>query len=785
QNLTLNAGFKDEEPAWSPDGAQIAFESERDGNNEIFVMQADGASPTQLTVTDVGSQDLPSWAPDGSQIAFRSTRDGNGEIYIMNADGANQTRITFDGADAFAPSWSPYLPPSPHITVSPTTLDLGSVAVGSPSSARFVITNVGTIPLSVSGLAATNVDFVVAPVTRAIPFDLPENEGEVVTVTFTPITEGSQVADITISHDAEGGSSMVSVSGTGVAPGNPTMVITSPTAGQTLPPGTASVNLTVDIQSHAAPGHWHWQLDTPFPATGLAGGNEVAEGVAAATITGLTDGVSYTAYATLVDESHNVLSPAVEASVSFSVEGSATDFVRAVSVQAGAGTTVSVPIEAYDISAAGVVGVAISLTYDDALLTPTADAVTLGAIVPAGWTLEQNVVAAGQLNFSMAADFASALPSGGTLAQVAFDVVAGAVAGTTSPLTLASVQLNEGGVPSTPVSGTFTVLNLVYGDVTGNGAAGAYDAAWVLEHVVNGLLGEPVDVAFPIETTAPVWASFPLTPAEADQVADVDGDASVGSPDASLILQREVGIIAAFPVEGAAAPSATVNAPAALLRGSGAQARPGGRIVVRVHSDGARNVSSAQLRLDYDPGLLRLVDVSLGGDSWQATLARAERPGEVAIAFAAARPAGDSAPLVAAAFETNPTLARRARGVIRAARLRLGAATAETTLDYAFTIEPYRTRLMANYPNPFKAETWIPFELGADADVTVHICDLAGRRVRVLDIGRRPMGEHITRAAAAYWDGANELGEGVVSGVYVYELAAGEHRSMRRMIVLK
>jgi hypothetical protein len=104
--------------------------------------------------------------------------------------------------------------------------------------------------------------------------------------------------------------------------------------------------------------------------------------------------------------------------------------------------------------------------------------------------------------------------------------------------------------------------------------------------------------------------------------------------------------------------------------------------------------------------------------------------------------------------------------------------------DYAFTIEPHHTRLMANYPNPFDPETWIPFELGADADVTVHIYDMAGRRVRALTLGRRPIGEHVTRGAA-YWDGANEPGERVVCGVYVYELAAGEHRSMRRMIVLK
>ena len=118
-------------------------------------------------------------------------------------------------------------------------------------------------------------------------------------------------------------------------------------------------------------------------------------------------------------------------------------------------------------------------------------------------------------------------------------------------------------------------------------------------------------------------------------------------------------------------------------------------------------------------------------------------------------------------------------------RLRLGGVSVRDEFDYAFTIEPYRTRVLANYPNPFNPETWIPFELAAGAAVTIRIYDLAGRRVRALDLGRRSVGSHVTRAEAAYWDGRNDAGESVGSGVYVYELAAGGARSTRRMIVLK
>jgi Tol biopolymer transport system component len=94
-------------PAWSPDGTNIAFSSYRDGEPEIYVMNADGNGMNRLTTNQAHEWFGPSWSPDGTHIAFKSNRDGNDEIYVMNADGSGQTRLTNNPANDREPSWSP------------------------------------------------------------------------------------------------------------------------------------------------------------------------------------------------------------------------------------------------------------------------------------------------------------------------------------------------------------------------------------------------------------------------------------------------------------------------------------------------------------------------------------------------------------------------------------------------------------------------------------------------------------------------------------------------------
>jgi TolB protein len=85
---------------------KIAFVSNRDGNNEIYVMNLDGSGQKRLT-NNPAFDSYPSWSPNGTKIAFTSNRDGNLEVYVMNADGSNQVRLTNDASPDSDPTWAP------------------------------------------------------------------------------------------------------------------------------------------------------------------------------------------------------------------------------------------------------------------------------------------------------------------------------------------------------------------------------------------------------------------------------------------------------------------------------------------------------------------------------------------------------------------------------------------------------------------------------------------------------------------------------------------------------
>ncbi len=98
---------------------------------------------------------------------------------------------------------------------------------------------------------------------------------------------------------------------------------------------------------------------------------------------------------------------------------------------------------------------------------------------------------------------------------------------------------------------------------------------------------------------------------------------------------------------------------------------------------------------------------------------------------------------------------------------------------------PLKFALLQNYPNPFNPETWLPYELATDATVTIRIYDVKGQLVRQLDLGEQKAGRYIDKKKAAYWDGKDQTGKAVTSGLYFYTLKADDFQATRRMVIFK
>ena len=140
-------------------------------------------------------------------------------------------------------------------------------------------------------------------------------------------------------------------------------------------------------------------------------------------------------------------------------------------------------------------------------------------------------------------------------------------------------------------------------------------------------------------------------------------------------------------------------------------------------------------------------------------------------------------------IEGTPTRADVERWLSEARQLHLTDATSHRGILFLeqllAALTPKETALLANYPNPFNPETWIPYQLAEPADVVLTIYAVDGAVVRTLALGHQPVGIYQDKSRAAYWDGRNAVGEPVASGVYFYTLKAGEFSATRKMLIQK
>ena len=214
----------------------------------------------------------------------------------------------------------------------------------------------------------------------------------------------------------------------------------------------------------------------------------------------------------------------------------------------------------------------------------------------------------------------------------------------------------------------------------------------------------------------------------------------------------------------------------------GTEVPAGGDFPADVNADGIVNI------LDLS-AVAQGLDAAGGGGN-QFSLAEAE-----AALAAAAEQAADLEDVAAApmGFSTRPEVLSSGKAYVNVTRAFTDARhlavsdvlSAFLTLLTEMGAIPETTALLPNYPNPFNPETWIPYHLSKETEVTLTIYDVRGSVVRELSLGHQLAGVYESRGRAAYWDGRNQHGEPVASGAYFYTLKAGDFTVTRKMLIRK
>jgi len=320
--------------------------------------------------------------------------------------------------------------------------------------------------------------------------------------------------------------------------------------------------------------------------------------------------------------------------------------------------------------------------------------------------------------------------------------------------------------------------NPITGDVSLNGIVQAYDASLILKYTVNP------------------HGSDSLNSVQ-QKVADVSGNGTITSYDASLILQYTVGLISVFPVE--ISPKATSpvdiktkNYLALQKLGNvnlfliGNSANFGDKLTVPVRISNSSGVVSLQLTLKYESSLVKLENVSLGDNysNYNLNYYADEKTGELRIAIAGTSPLANDGNILNLIFD----VAKDIKGTIET-KINVSEFMAnEDDFTKSANIEsiqiigkPTSYALMQNFPNPFNPSTTIQYQIPEEnAHVALTIYDVDGRVVKTLVNEIQKAGTYkIT------WNGTNNSGLKVASGIYIYRLQANKFTDTKKLVVLK
>ncbi len=430
-------------------------------------------------------------------------------------------------------------------------------------------------------------------------------------------------------------------------------------------------------------------------------------------------------------------------------------------VTAKPGESVTVPINVDDAS--GLAGADITVTYNSSILSFSEVKSTMLSS-PYWMSPVANPDIPGSIILRMAGN---AIPSGsGSIVDIIFTVSSSAAVGSEAPVSFESAEAFDASGQNIPISTQNGKVKIttpgIKGDVNGDGAVKSNDAILALR-ISAGLL---------TPTAQQLWA------------ADMNDDGKVKSNDSILILRKSAGLTAPgsdlIAREGGAPVEPGRSTSLALGEAHGIA---GESITVPLRVGNPDILAAGDVSISYDSSVLRAVSVSSESDMLMAF--NLAEPGLVHIAFANSGGLDDHA-IATLEFEiiTDDVSPLAFRDVELYGGDALPIDVRKINGQFAsWAIPPENSALLQNFPNPFNPETWIPYQLREDSEVTIRIYDATGGLVRGLELGHRSAGIYVSKDRAAYWDGRNEAGESVASGVYFYTIQAGKLAATRKMIV--
>jgi len=711
---------------------------------------------------------------------------GTGSI-VISLSAIGQVNLTINYAN-IGPSG-----PAPEFAIAPASLNFGPVGVSLSATLPATVSNPGTDPLTISGIASSDPQYTFAP--SAFPITVPAGGNQIFNVTFSPTSLGSHPATLTFTHDAPGSPTSYSVTGVGadagptfgVSPASLTFptVYVGNTANKILTVTNNGLSNTLSISSVTTTNADYSVV--PPTATIAPGANQVFTVTFAPTSDGTISG-------NVVFTHNGTTSPN-------SVPVTGVGFTPpTVSGLVFAEDTAFVPENTSNITATmqllglppGVGVHALQFKLQSNMVVDDETILTFQTITKSGsiasnpnWILEKNVVR-GPINANGASEdiIYCLLYNIGTgtltgdytnLLQVTYKtaVLPPAIASQKSSFNIidaeaSSIDGNPIGI--TPSDPTLEVIveaaGGTYGDVNGDGCVDILDLILVVDHIVgrDSLTGAEFDRA----DLAP-WPGTPLpSPDGYVNVQDLsviqsiiltgfypNGDAVVPCGYSALPKSNgdEDAIVTIF-INGegiSAYLDSRVGIRGAQIEFSSVASNPENMVINTPLGDGYYLRSNELLRtLMYDHQGQK--SIAAGIDNFMADMPfNLKNPQDVSVAK-----------LI----------------LVDMNRQKVGNIAIE--VNYGKTPLPLDYILFQNYPNPFNPSTAVKFQVPKTSDVTVAVYDMLGQEVRTLFAGEVMRGTYTVN-----WDGVNKEGAKVASGTYIYRMTAGEFIQSKKMVLIK